>query len=112
MLRRLFASAAAAFALLFVLATFDTADARRGGSHGFSGGRSAGFSGRSFSGARFSGGARHFRGRNLIIGAGVPLAYGAYYYGYGDGCYWLKRRAINSGSGYWWNRYYSCVNGY
>ena len=42
------------------------------------------------------------------------LAVAPYYsdYGYGDGCYWLKRRAIYTGSGYWWNRYYNCINGY
>ena len=33
-------------------------------------------------------------------------------YGYGDGCYWLKNRAIYTGSDYWWNRYYNCLNGY
>ena len=33
-------------------------------------------------------------------------------YGYSDGCYWLKSRAIYSGSSYWWNRYYDCINGY
>jgi hypothetical protein len=42
------------------------------------------------------------------------LAVAPYYYdyGYGDGCYWLKRRALYTGSGYWWNRYYNCINGY
>jgi hypothetical protein len=42
------------------------------------------------------------------------FAFAPYYYdyGYGDGCYWLKRRAIHTGSRYWWNRYYGCVNGY
>lgn len=29
-------------------------------------------------------------------------------YGNGDGCYWLKRRALNSGSRYWWHRYNEC----
>jgi len=48
---------------------------------------------------------RHHRGF-----AFVPL-YADYGY-YGDGCYWLKRRALYTGSGYWWNRYYNCVNGY
>ncbi len=26
----------------------------------------------------------------------------------GGGCYWLKRRALNSGSRYWWHRYNEC----
>jgi len=34
-----------------------------------------------------------------------------YYYG-GDGCYWLKRRAIVTGSHYWWRRYHACRYGY
>jgi hypothetical protein len=29
--------------------------------------------------------------------------------GYGGGCYWMKQRAINTGSPYWWNRYNECV---
>jgi hypothetical protein len=43
---------------------------------------------------------------------GVPIIYGVYYYYYGD-CDWLRRRALATGSGYWWDRYYACVyNGY
>jgi hypothetical protein len=51
--------------------------------------------------------ARHFR-RGVIVGA--PLAYG--YYAYSDSCYWLRRRALETGSSYWWNRYYDCLEGY
>ena len=42
------------------------------------------------------------------------FAFAPYYadYGYSDECYWLKSRAIYSGSSYWWNRYYDCINGY
>jgi hypothetical protein len=42
------------------------------------------------------------------------FAFAPYYadYGYSDGCYWLKSRAIYSGSSYWWNRYYDCSNGF
>ena len=45
---------------------------------------------------------------------GVPLAYYGYSnYDYGDNsCYWLRRRALNGGSSYWWNRYYACIDGY
>ena len=42
---------------------------------------------------------------------GVPLVYGAYAYGYGS-CRWLRYRALETGSGYWWARYYDCINGY
>jgi hypothetical protein len=67
-----------------------------GGRHAFSGGRSFGF--------------RHHHGHARVF------AFAPYYYdggyAYGDGCYWLKRRALYTGSRYWWNRYYGCVNGY
>jgi len=33
-------------------------------------------------------------------------------YGYADDCYWLRRKALYSGSGYWWSRYHACVQGY
>jgi hypothetical protein len=48
---------------------------------------------------------RHFRGF-----VGYPYVDG--YYGYSDGCYWLRRRALATGSSYWWNRYYDCTNDY
>jgi hypothetical protein len=120
MLNRLVASAAIAMALLVVAASFDAADARsRGGGRGFHGGSYArAYSGRAFSGhavhaRRFYGG--RFVRRGIGVGAiGLPLAYGAYYYGYGygDGCGWLRHRALVTGSGYWWNRYYACRDGY
>lgn len=40
----------------------------------------------------------------------APFFYDSYYYG--NGCYWLRRNAAYSGSSYWWNRYYACINGY
>jgi hypothetical protein len=122
MARRMVASAAAALALLLAASAFDTADARRGG--GFHGGgfRSGGhFAARSFGGTRFVG-RPHFAARSAFVGrrafrrgviVGAPLAYGAYYYGgYGGDCYWLRRRALATGSGYWWDRYNACINGY
>ena len=112
---------ASALAMVLVASTFDTAEARRGGGGGYRGGggfRSAGvhFSARSFSGPRyvaqsnFAGVApfRHRHVRRAFVG--VPLAYGAYYYG--SGCSWLRYRALETGSRYWWSRYYACVNGY
>lgn len=30
------------------------------------------------------------------------------YRAYDDGCYWLKRKALNTGSRYWWHRYNEC----
>jgi hypothetical protein len=49
---------------------------------------------------------RKFRGFAFY---GYPYFYG--YSGYGS-CDWLYRRAINTGSAYWWNRYYACRDGY
>jgi hypothetical protein len=44
----------------------------------------------------------------------VPAVFGDYYYDdyYGDGCGWLRARAIYTGSGYWWSRFYDCVGWY
>jgi hypothetical protein len=51
---------------------------------------------------------RHFHhGRHVFIAAGYP-----YYdddYGYGGGCGWLYRRAVATGSSYWWHRYRACL---
>jgi hypothetical protein len=40
-----------------------------------------------------------------------PFFYGGYYAynGYGGDCGWLYRRALATGSPYWWNRYYACI---
>jgi len=109
--------------------------------HSFSGGKSfSGGHVRSFSGGRsWSGGTRHFsrtfrspsvrshsyayrshgvhhghhhhgHGRGGVFVYGYPYYDG--YYGYSDSCYWLRRRALATGSSYWWNRYYDCVNDY
>jgi hypothetical protein len=50
---------------------------------------------------------RRFHGRRVFFAAGYPY----YYYndyGYG-GCGWLYRRAVATGSPYWWRRYHECV---
>ena len=40
-----------------------------------------------------------------------PVAVGAYYAGsYYGGCGWLYRRAVYTGSPYWWHRYHECVS--
>ncbi len=43
---------------------------------------------------------RHFYGNRLVVVRG---------YGGGDGCYWLKRRAVFTGRPYWWHRYNECI---
>jgi hypothetical protein len=49
----------------------------------------------------------HFHNRRFFVSN--VFFFGSYpYYGYG-GCYWLKRKAIITGSPYWWSRYEDCV---
>lgn len=100
-----------------------------GGGHGFGGGPSfhsggGGHGPGGGGGARFHGGGpsfysggghhghdhghhHHFRG---FYGAPF-VGYGAYYAyrDYGDDCRWLRRRALATGSPYWWDRYYACI---
>lgn len=118
---------AAAVALLLVSGVAGPADARSG--HGHGGGYSHGgggprSGGHAYSAPRFVGPSRSYGNyaysqhrphrrfhRHIFIG--VPFAYGAYPYYYdGGGCYWLRRRAVATGSPYWWSRYEACLAGY
>lgn len=48
---------------------------------------------------------RHWRGGPAFgFAVGVPVYSGSYY----SGCGWLHRRAVNTGSRYWWRRYREC----
>lgn len=98
-----------------------------GGGKSFSGGGMKSFSG---GGKSFSGGGKSFSygGSSKVYGYkshghhrhhhhrhSRVFLYGAPYvdsYGYTDSCYWLRRRALATGSSYWWNRYYDCINDY
>jgi hypothetical protein len=46
---------------------------------------------------------------------GIVLNIGGPDYVYADSgyhsCWWLKKKAINTGSSYWWKRYHYCVYG-
>lgn len=56
---------------------------------------------------------KHKHGFHVVIGA--PLVYGGYGYSsyHGDRpCYWLYRRAVNTGSHYWWKRFHQCRYGH
>ena len=122
--------AAGTLAVLLISSTFDAADAKSRGGWGGGGGKFYGGGGGKFYGgggsstaaAAFYGGGyraykfatphihrhRHFR-RGFAVG--VPLAaYGAYYYT--SSCDWLRRKAYITGSGYWMDRYYACLDGY
>ncbi len=124
MTKRLLALGCAVLAVLVLVAAMSPAEARRGGRgfaksfgsqhHGrFSGGPR--FQGRFSAGPRFHAGSRsrgrhvyrHFR-RHRHIYIGPPLIYGTYYY---SECNWLRRRALRTGSPYWWDRYYACIDG-
>jgi hypothetical protein len=73
------------------------------------GGSSKSFSGKSFSskivvGKKYYPG---FRYRNYVASGLVVTGL----YGASQSCYWLKVRARNSGSAYWWDRYNACIEG-
>jgi hypothetical protein len=139
MLKTWIASAAAVLAALFLLGSIGTAEAgKRGGWNG-GGGKFSGA--RVHIGPKFYGGAKFYGGRKFYAGpkfhggpkfyggkfrhghkfarhhkyrfVGVPLAYYGYStYAYSDNCYWLRRKAVHTGSNYWWDRYYACLDGY
>ena len=48
------------------------------------------------------------RGRGGVFVYGYPYDY----YAYSDSCARLHRRALATGSSYWWNRYYDCIDDY
>jgi hypothetical protein len=72
------------------------------------------FSGRHFSGRHHFGGHRfhrHRHHRHFRYGfVGAPIYYHGYYYR--GGCGWLRRRALATGSPYWWHRYRACRYGW
>jgi hypothetical protein len=110
--RKLLMLGGVALALLMVSAASNPADARRGGHRFHGGGHGGHFHARPH--FRHFHGHRHFhRHRGIYLGA--PFLYGGYYYYgdyYGGDCYWLRRRALYTGSRYWWNRYRACIYGY
>ena len=127
MTRKLLALAAGTLAVLLISSTFDVADAKGRGGWGGGGGKFYGGGGGKFyggGGARFYGGGSSYRAYSFAgprihrhrhfrrgIAVGVPLAaYGAYYYT--SSCDWLRRKAYYTGSDYWMDRYYACLDGY
>jgi len=57
--------------------------------------------------------AKHKKHFGIVVDLGSPYygAYSNYGYGYDSPCRWLKRRAIHTGSPYWWKRYQHCIYG-
>ena len=88
---------------------------RGGGGHG-GGGHGGDGGGRHYGG---DGGWRRYGGDGgwRHYGGGKHYGYGYGWYGlpygyYGGGCGGLYRKAIATGSPYWWNRYYQCTGYY
>ena len=50
-------------------------------------------------------GHHHHHGIRLFVGGGPG------FYGYGGSCRWLRLRALETGSPYWWKRYRFCMYG-
>jgi hypothetical protein len=117
MIWKIAGSAAAGLALLALSGSVDAAFAKgRGGGH--HGGHHGGFSmGRAHVGGYRAisrvGPARHFAFRHHRHFRHRRVAVlGGYSYYYGNGCYWLKQRALYTGNPYWWRRYQACRHGY
>lgn len=72
-----------------------------------------GFKGDGWKGRKFAGKHHRFhkhRKFNRFAFYGGPAYYA--YYDSGYGCGWLYRRAVRTGSPYWWRRYYACRDGH
>jgi hypothetical protein len=66
------------------------------------------FSSRSGPSVGFNEGRYHHRHHGSRIVIGAPYYYGDDYGGYSRNCDWLYRKAIATGSDYWWQRYQVC----
>jgi hypothetical protein len=89
--------------------------ARSGGTRRFYSGRARSFrspshdSSRTYAYTSQRHGHRHHRHRrDGVFVYSYPYYYD--YYTYSDNCAWLHRRALATGSRYWWNRYYDCID--
>ena len=103
------ASGVATLAMLGLASASEPALARGHSGHGHPGG--GGWAPHSSAVRAFSGphhfAFHHFRHHRRFAFVG---AYPYYYY-VDDGCSWLRRRALYTGSPYWWHRYYACRHG-
>ena len=107
---KLLASSVAALAMLALASASEPAQAKGHGGHGHSMGMGGGGWAPHFSSVQHFSHSHHHHFRFHHHRRFVVV--GAYPYAYGDGCYWLRRRALYTGSPYWWHRYYACRNGY
>ncbi len=109
-------------AMAFVTMPSNEADARRGGGGG------GGFRAAGGGGGAFRGGGGGFRSGRVVVRpafrVGPRIVYGGYrrpvirrfiagpVFIVGRRCGWLRKRAIVTGSPYWWRRYRACRLGY
>jgi len=110
---KLLAPWVAVIAVLALAGASEPAQARGHGGHGGHGHGHMGAGGWAprFSSVRQFSSHRHFAVRHFRHHRRFAFV-GVYPYTYGDGCYWLKRRAVYTGSSYWWRRYSACRHGY
>jgi len=108
------ASSVAALAMLAAASAAEPAQARGHGGHGGHGG--IGHSGGVGWAPHFSSVQQFSRPHHVFVHRFRHhrrfAVVGVYPYAYADGCYWLRRRALYTGSPYWWRRYYACRDGY
>jgi len=121
MAKKLLASAAAACALMLTFGVYQPAQAKHGGQSGASNHASSAMGHAYQVGAPvkhadakpvFVKNSHSFKHKHAFRHHKRIIVVGYNDYGYANDCYWLKRKALYSGSGYWWSRYYACVEGY
>ncbi len=66
-------------------------------------------SGHNMSGGSFFRHRGHHRDRDFGVFFGAPFVGSYAYQDDGHSCGWLHRRAVRTGSSYWWDRYEACV---
>jgi hypothetical protein len=118
--KKLFAWAAGVCALMLTSGVYQPADAKHAGSSGGSKGSfSMGHSYRlgapyksAYAKPAYAKTTHAFKHKHAFRHHKRIIVVGYNDYAYGSECYWLKRKALYSGSAYWWNRYYTCVEGY
>ena len=109
MTKKLLVWVAGATALMLTSAVYQPAEAKHGG---HSGGSSRATSHSYRVGAPYVKHAHVFKHKHVLRHHKRIVVAGYDDYGYASDCYWLKRKALHTGSGYWWNRYYACVEAY
>jgi hypothetical protein len=113
MKRKLIAGLAGACGLMLAFGVYQPAEAKHGGQSGVTGHSSSTMGHSSYRvGAPYVNKAHVFKHKHVFRHHKRIIVVGYNDYGYAGDCYWLKRKALYTGSGYWWSRYYACVQEY